>query len=105
MAAKGRSQADLARASRVGRDRISKYVRGIYLPQIAHLESIAAALGVDPADLIKSETKPKDSIIRLEVRGDVAVLTVEGLFLRYPEAMSLIKELRRFAVREDGPEN
>ena len=58
---KGWTQAELARRmapllkeSRVGRDNISKYVRGKVLPLPPHLEAMAKALGIESRELLTS---------------------------------------------------
>jgi transcriptional regulator with XRE-family HTH domain len=47
-----RRMAPLLKDSRVGRDNISKYVRGKVLPLPHHLEAMAKALGVESRDLL-----------------------------------------------------
>lgn len=49
---KGWNQSDLARAADIGRDSVSVYLRAKSLPGPKHLTSIAAALGVEPDDLL-----------------------------------------------------
>jgi transcriptional regulator with XRE-family HTH domain len=42
----------------LGRDRISSYIRGKYLPRPEALEAIAKALGCKPSDLLPPEAVP-----------------------------------------------
>ena len=51
MMEKGWTQSDLSRASGVGRDSISNYIRGKTVPTPQNLQKLADALGVDGADL------------------------------------------------------
>lgn len=48
---KGWNQSELARRSELGRDNISGYITGKYIPNPPHLVKIAKALGVQPKDL------------------------------------------------------
>lgn len=45
------SQADVARATKLGRDSISRYFRGMTLPDPLSLHNLARALDVKPTDL------------------------------------------------------
>jgi transcriptional regulator with XRE-family HTH domain len=49
-----RRMAPLLKESRIGRDNISKYVRGKVLPLPAALEAMAKVLGVESKDLLPS---------------------------------------------------
>jgi transcriptional regulator with XRE-family HTH domain len=49
-----RRMAPLLKESRIGRDNISKYVRGLVLPLPAALEAMAKVLGVESKDLLPS---------------------------------------------------
>jgi transcriptional regulator with XRE-family HTH domain len=51
MAHKGMTQSDLGRASGLGRDIISHYMRGMRYPGPSSLYKLAAALGVKPGEL------------------------------------------------------
>jgi transcriptional regulator with XRE-family HTH domain len=51
MAQKGMTQSDLARASGLGRDMISHYMRGVRYPGVGSLAKLARALGVKPGEL------------------------------------------------------
>ena len=51
MTKKNWSQSDLARASGLGRDSISQYVRGNNIPSPKNLQKMAGALGVTPVEL------------------------------------------------------
>jgi len=68
MIQKGWNQSELARRAsdhyadkEIGRDSISVYMRGKALPTPLVLNAIAAALGVDPADLLPSRGVPSAS--------------------------------------------
>ncbi|MGB0467517.1 MAG: helix-turn-helix domain-containing protein [Pontibacterium sp.] len=51
MMQKGMNQSDLARASKLGRDSISTYVRGRSVPTPQNLEKLCAVLSVAPDEL------------------------------------------------------
>lgn len=51
MMKKGMNQSDLARASKLGRDSISTYVRGRSVPTPQNLEKLCAVLSVTPDEL------------------------------------------------------
>jgi transcriptional regulator with XRE-family HTH domain len=48
---KGMTQSDLGRASGLGRDMISHYMRGVRYPGTGSLLKLATALGVEPGEL------------------------------------------------------
>jgi transcriptional regulator with XRE-family HTH domain len=48
---KNMSQADLSRATKLGRDSMSRYFRGMTLPDTLSLVALARALGTEPRDL------------------------------------------------------
>lgn len=54
MAEKQWNQSDLADKAGLGRDSISTYIRGLVLPSPSSLRKIAAALEVEPSELISS---------------------------------------------------
>jgi transcriptional regulator with XRE-family HTH domain len=60
MAHKGMTQSDLGRASGLGRDMISHYMRGVRYPGPASLSKIAGALGVKPGELDPEIGVPPD---------------------------------------------
>jgi transcriptional regulator with XRE-family HTH domain len=49
---KGWNQSELARASGLGRDAISTYIRGVSFPEPRNLHKLAAALGTEPEHLL-----------------------------------------------------
>lgn len=100
MIAKGWSRADLARECGLARAVISNYLRGVQLPDLPHLQLIASALQVSPADLTKAQPPVQDPV-RVELRGDVAVLNLVGLTLGVADALALVDELRRLSVRDE----
>ena len=51
MVSKGWTQSELSRATDVGRDSISNYIRGISLPNPRNLKKLADGLGVEMSDL------------------------------------------------------
>ena len=51
MSTKGWTQSELSRASNVGRDSISNYIRGISLPNPRNLKKLADGLAVEMAEL------------------------------------------------------
>lgn len=52
---KGWNQSELARRAEMGRDNVSGYIHGKYLPNSKHLHKLAHALGVDPGSLLPDE--------------------------------------------------
>ena len=52
LAVRGWSQSDLVRASGLGRPQVSVYVRGRQLPGEGAMAALAAALDLDPEDLL-----------------------------------------------------
>lgn len=48
---KGLTQADICRATKLGRDSMSRYFRGMTLPDLLHLTALAQTLGCTPRDL------------------------------------------------------
>ena len=52
----GWSAADLARRSSMSRDNISRYLRGVSLPDDKRLGALARTLNVDPAELVPGST-------------------------------------------------
>jgi transcriptional regulator with XRE-family HTH domain len=61
MVQKGMTQSDLGRASGLGRDMISHYMRGVRYPGIGSLVKLAAALGVKPGELDPEIGVPDDN--------------------------------------------
>lgn len=77
LVARGWSQSDLARRvrdhmpegdGRVGRDNISRYIRGVSLPRPTHLAALCRALGMRPEELLPAEGRPTGGVIGMEVR-------------------------------------
>jgi transcriptional regulator with XRE-family HTH domain len=56
MLQKGWSQADLSRQSKLGRDAISTYIRGVSFPEPKNLQKLAKALGVESETLLPNST-------------------------------------------------
>lgn len=57
MLSKGWTQSELARQADLPRDSVSTYVRGKSLPTPVSLEKLAAALGVEPAELMPNHVE------------------------------------------------
>tara|TARA_R110002153_G_scaffold67451_5_gene179646 strand:+ start:1575 stop:1988 length:414 start_codon:yes stop_codon:yes gene_type:complete len=51
MMEKNWNQSDLARASNIGRDSVSQYIRANNIPSPQNLKKLAGALGVEPVEL------------------------------------------------------
>lgn len=52
MLERGWNQSELARYAEMGRDNVSGYINGKYLPNAKHLHKLARALHVDPQTLL-----------------------------------------------------
>lgn len=55
---KGLTKSELSRTSRISRTAIDKYISMEVSPTLDALDKIADALGCDPSDLIKDDSKP-----------------------------------------------
>lgn len=62
------SQSDLARAVDTGRDSVSKYVRGLQMPEPPMQEKIAKALGLHPEDLFPRFQGAPTEVHGLEIK-------------------------------------
>jgi transcriptional regulator with XRE-family HTH domain len=77
MAHKGMTQSDLGRASGLGRDMISHYMRGVRYPSPRNLRKLAVALGIQPGELdpdigISEENEQQDIAEIKQLAGDPA---------------------------------
>jgi transcriptional regulator with XRE-family HTH domain len=101
---KGWTQSELARRmapmlkeSRIGRDNISKYVRGKVLPLPAALEAMAKVLGVEAKDLLPSRgTQTSTEMSPLDVRdiGAGRVWLQVNQAVDWPVALKIMNLLR-----------
>jgi transcriptional regulator with XRE-family HTH domain len=101
---KGWTQSELARRmapmlkeSRIGRDNISKYVRGKVLPLPAALEAMAKVLGVEAKDLLPSRgTQATSEMSPLDVRdiGAGRVWLQVNQAVDWPIALKVMNLLR-----------
>ena len=103
---KGWTQAELARRmapllkeSRVGRDNISKYVRGKVLPLPPHLEAMAKALGIESRELLTSRgTQSGNDELAPHAMRSVG----EGrVWLQINQTMQLTTALKLFQILKD----
>jgi transcriptional regulator with XRE-family HTH domain len=83
------NQSELARQSNLPRDSISTYIRGIALPTPKSLEALAAALGVQPIDLLPNamEAAVDEDHPSLEMR--VSTSAPNAAWLRVNRLVSL----------------
>lgn len=67
---KGWSQSDLSRASGIGRDSISNYIRGKTIPTAQAVYKLAESLGVQPEEILPNliEQAVDDEVPALEIR-------------------------------------
>jgi transcriptional regulator with XRE-family HTH domain len=70
MLAKGWTQAELGRQADLPRDSVSKYIRGVVLPEQGNLQKLAAALGMKTEELLPNiiERSIRDDIPSLELK-------------------------------------
>lgn len=106
---KGWTQAEFARRvapllkdSRIGRDNISKYVRGKVLPLPPHLEAMAKVLGVESRDLLPSRgTRSSNEEFAPQAMRSVG----EGrVWTQINQTMSLSTALKLFQILKDEQE-
>jgi transcriptional regulator with XRE-family HTH domain len=87
-----------AQGHSLGRDRISSYIRGKYLPRPEALEAIAKALGCKPSDLLPPETVPSvaEEGPLLEMRS----IDGQRVALRINRVVSMATATKIFALLE-----
>jgi transcriptional regulator with XRE-family HTH domain len=102
MVAKGVSQSELGRATGIGRDSISHYVRGVATPSPMRLKAMGEALGVAGADLFPAAALGEDEVApAMEARQ-----TAEGrVFVRINQPMSMAKFVRIAAILQEREES
>jgi transcriptional regulator with XRE-family HTH domain len=93
-----RRMAPLLKESRIGRDNISKYVRGKVLPLPPALEAMAKALGVESKDLLPTRATQAvaDELSPLDVRdiGAGRVWLQVNQAVDWPIALKIMNLLR-----------
>ena len=93
-----RRMAPLLKESRIGRDNISKYVRGKVLPLPAALEAMAKVLAMDSKDLLPSRATQavSDGLSPLDVRdiGGGRVWLQVNQAVDWEVALDVMKRLR-----------
>jgi transcriptional regulator with XRE-family HTH domain len=82
MAHKGMTQSDLGRASELGRDLISHYMRGVRYPSPRNLRKLAVALGIQPGELdpaigVPEENEQQDIAEIKQLAGDPARVRIQ----------------------------
>ena len=92
------SQSDLARASGMGRDSISQYVRGRSVPSPKNIQKLCDALGIEIDDLFPNyEAWPSTSASpTLEMKSIDAV--VDKVWLRINMEVSTVKALEALKI-------
>lgn len=97
MRAKSWNQSDLARATGLGRDSISTYVRGMVFPDAKNIKRLADALGCTPSDLVPDipktdEPMPDNAVFEIRQTGDGKV------FVKINQSVTLDQAAAIFAV-------
>lgn len=102
---KGLNQSDLARAAAkhlpkgktFGRYSINQYCNGKTLPRGEHLNAMAAALGVEPSDLLPTRGKLENSMVnafRVEDAGNGQVWIFASQLVDWSTAAEIMKILK-----------
>jgi transcriptional regulator with XRE-family HTH domain len=90
-----RRMAPLLKESRIGRDNISKYVRGKVLPLPAALEAMAKVLGVESKKLLPSRAvSDEPSSLRVRDIGNGRVWLEINQAMDWEVAMDVMKRIK-----------
>jgi transcriptional regulator with XRE-family HTH domain len=95
--AKSWNQSDLAKASGLGRDSVSTYIRGLTMPDAKNIKKLADALGVTPQDLTGGSA-PERTSPALEITQS----TAGKVFIRINQAVSFDQASRIMAILQEG---
>jgi transcriptional regulator with XRE-family HTH domain len=95
MHAKNWNQSDLARASGLGRDSISTYIRGMVTPTQGNLKQIADALGCSTDELLPAEERQQETLFEIRQTGDGRV------FVKINKAVSIKQAAAIFEILRD----
>ena len=88
------NQSDLARASGLGRDSISTYVRGMVFPDPKNLKKLADALGCSVSELVPGRDPQPDNDAIFEIRQ-----TSDGrVFVKINQSVSLDQAAKIFSI-------
>lgn len=106
---RGWNQSEAARRADMGRDNISGYVNGRYLPSSKHLNALCQAFGVQPEELIpdraavdrilsRASTPPQTNpMLSMEQLGDG-----DQYFLRLQQVLPLETVMKIAALVKEG---
>jgi transcriptional regulator with XRE-family HTH domain len=101
-----RRMAPLLKESRIGRDNISKYVRGKVLPLPPALEAMAKVLGVESKDLLPTRATQAvaDELSPLDVRdiGGGRVWLQVNQAVDWDVALDIMRLVRQGTKKRDG---
>ena len=95
MHAKNWNQSDLARASGLGRDSISTYIRGMVMPTPNNLKQLADALDCAPEDLLPADEREQETLFEIRQTGDGRV------FVKINKAVSIKQAAEIFQILRD----
>ncbi len=108
----GKSQAQVARAARVGKSQLSKYENGKELPKLESLERVLSALGIGPLELFSTlemvdrraaglEKKPEDPLDWLSLgTGFQSGVLAESTTAGFNQVIADLLALHRLVVGE-----
>lgn len=91
------NQSDLAKATGLGRDSISTYIRGLTMPDPKNIKKLADALDVVPQDLT-SGTAPE----RVSPALEITQSTAGKVFIRINQAVTFDQASRIMAILQEG---
>ena len=95
--AKSWNQSDLAKATGLGRDSISTYIRGLTMPDPKNIKKLAEALGVAP-QYLASGTSPERVLQALEITQS----TAGKVLIRINQAVTFEQASRIMAILQEG---
>lgn len=106
---KGWNQSELARRAtghlqgkgKIGRDKVSHYIRGVAIPRPVQLAAIAKALGKSPADLLPTAPTPGDRAPTVDMRQ----LEDGNVWLRINRATSMPTALKILSLLNEGEQS
>lgn len=112
MARKGYNQAELARESSkytasgrpIGRDSISIYINGRYLPSAERLAAIAQALGVEKTDLMppRAYAAPKDPPLDIKDLSDGRVWLRVNQAVEWSKALKILEIIKSDEIKSEN---
>ena len=105
--AKGWNQAELGRKADLPRYTINSYIQGVSLPEPENLYKLAAALGVEPHELLPPEGEPMDVLETLTSRlnpaavREISILANGRSRLRINQVVSTVVGMRIIEMLND----